>query len=185
MASDMEVVRALLDKGASPNINDMGLTAFLVAAGVGTGTRGGTGLAAAASAGGPANIALMDLLIRHGADVNAQITGTKTYSMRIARAPSSNEGQTALHAAAQAGKTDIVRFLLDKGANPELLDSNGRKPIDLVASGVRGGGAPAPPAAAGNAATPPAAVRGGSGGGATAASVAEIRTLLQNASAKK
>src|SRR5215470_9979733 len=63
MAGDMEVVQALLEKGADPNINAMGLTPFLVAAGVGTGTRGGTGLAAQSSAGGVVNVALMDLLL--------------------------------------------------------------------------------------------------------------------------
>ena len=35
MGNDMEVVQALLAKGASPNINAMGFTPFLVAAGVG------------------------------------------------------------------------------------------------------------------------------------------------------
>src|SRR5262249_61400234 len=40
MANDMEVVKALLDHGASPNITAMGLTPFLVAAGVGTGGPG-------------------------------------------------------------------------------------------------------------------------------------------------
>ena len=131
IANDMEVVRTLLDKGASPNICAMGLTPFLVAAGVGTGGRG-TGLAASTSAGGAANMALMDLLLEHGADVNAQVTGTKTYSLRISRAPSSTEGMTALHVAAQGGKTDVVRYLLDKGAKTDLVDSNGRKPIDLA-----------------------------------------------------
>ena len=168
MAGDMEVIGALLAKGASPNVNAMGLTAFLVAAGVGTGNRGGTGLAAQASAGGAVNIPLMDLLLQHGANVNAQVTGTKTYSMRIARAPSSNEGMTALHTAAQAGKVDLVRYLLDKGANPELVDSNGRKAIDVVGGGARGGAAPAPPAAAANPAI-----------------AAEIRALLQNATSNK
>ena len=43
MANDMEVVQALLAKGASPNINAMGVTPFLVAAGVGGGQRGGPG----------------------------------------------------------------------------------------------------------------------------------------------
>jgi ankyrin repeat protein len=164
MANDTEVIQALLAKGASPNINAMGLTAFLVAAGVGTGNRGGTGLAAAASAGGPPNMPLVDLLIQHGADVNAQVTGTKTYSMRIARAPSSNEGMTALHNAAQAGRAELVKYLLEKGANPEIVDSNNRKPIDLVAT---------------------AAPAGGGRGGVNAASAAEIRTLLENASTKK
>ena len=58
----------------------------------------------------------MDLLVSHGADVNAQVTGTKTYSMRISRAPSSTEGMTALHVAAQKGNADVVRYLLDQGA---------------------------------------------------------------------
>jgi ankyrin repeat protein len=178
MASDMEMVQALLSKGASPNVNDMGLTPFLVAAGVGTGNRGGTGLAAAASAGGAANTALMDLLIQGGADVNAQVTGTKTYSMRISRAPSSNEGMTALHAAVQGGRIDLVRYLIEKGANTEIVDSNGHKPMDLVA-----GGAAALPIAA----TAPAAGRGGrggAGGGGGAANAPGIRAILENAASK-
>jgi ankyrin repeat protein len=196
MTDDMEVVRALLAKGASPNINDMGLTPFLVAAGVGAGTRGGAGLAAAASAGGVANADLMDLLIQHGANVNAQVTGTKTYSMRISRAPSANEGMTALHVAAQSGRADMVRYLIAKGANPEIVDSNGHKPIDLVGTGVAAGGGRggAPTVAIPGAAASPAAAaagRGGRGGpgagrGAppSAATLAEIRSLLQDAAAK-
>jgi ankyrin repeat protein len=135
MGGDREVVEALLDKGASPNINDMGVTSFLVAAGVGPGSRGGTGLAAATSVGGPVNRDLMELLLAHGADVNAQVTGTFTYSMRVARAPSANEGTTALHVAAQSGRVDIVRYLLEKGARTDIADAEGHKPADLV--GVR------------------------------------------------
>jgi len=198
MGNDMEVVKALLAKGASPSINDMGFTPFLVAAGVATSGRGG-GLA---GANGTANMALMEVLLEHGADVNAQVTGTQTYSMRISRAPSTNEGFTALHAAVQSGRTDLVRYLLDKGANAEIVDGNARKPIDLVGSLAtgnvgRGGGAPAPPAATGNAAasatppvagTPPAAGaggRGGPGGAGGAANAAEIRAILQNAAPRK
>jgi uncharacterized protein len=165
IAGDVEVARALLDKGAAPNIEGMGLTPFLIAAGVGTGGRG-TGLASSTSSGGPVNTALMDLLLEHGADVNAQVTGTKTYSMRISRAPSSTEGMTALHVAAQRGNLDEVRYLLEKGAKTDLLDSNGHKPIDLA------GASAAQPAPA------PAA-------GARVASAAETRALLQNAAAQR
>jgi hypothetical protein len=197
-ANDMEVIRALLAKGASPNVNAMGFTAFLLAAGVGPAARGGGG-------GGALNAALVNLFIQHGADVNTQVTGTKTYSMRVSRAPSNNEGMSALHAAAQAGRTDLVRLLLDKGANTELVDANGRKAIDLL-NGGRSGIFPAPAAAAGAgeariAETPPAAgARGGAGapagagtggrGGASgpvvsAATVAEIRTMLENAASSR
>ena len=170
MAADLEVVRALLDKGANPNVNAMGLTPFLVAAGVGTGNRGGTGLAAETSAGGAVNQALMDLLVQHGADINARVTGTQTYSMRIARAPSANEGMTALHVAAQSGRLAVVKYLIEKGANPEILDGEARKPIDLLTSGP---GA-APPA------TAQAPVAGPPRGGVDPAVSAQIRGLLEN-----
>jgi ankyrin repeat protein len=162
IANDMEVIQALLAKGASPDINAMGVTPFLVAAGVGTGQRGGPG----ATRGGGEAIALMDVLLQHGADVNAQVTGTKTYSMRNARAPSMNEGMTALHVAAQTGRADLVRYLLEKGANAEIADSNGHKPIDLVVAGAGNG-------------------RGAPQGRAAASSAAEIRALLENAASKK
>jgi len=180
IAGDVEVARALLAKGASPNIAGMGLTPFLIAAGVGTGGRG-TGLASATSSGGPVNMALMDLLLAHGADVNAQVTGTKTYSLRISRAPSSTEGMTALHVAVQRGKADEVRYLLAKGAKTDLLDSNGRKPIDLVGTGgTQPAAAPAPAGVTGNSAGNPVLSAAPAQAVGGAASAAEIRSLLQN-----
>jgi cobalamin biosynthesis protein CbiG len=55
------------------------------------------------------------------------------------------------------GNVDLARYLIGKGANPEITDAGGRKAIDLV-SGAQG--------AASRAAT-------------------ELRSLLENAVAKK
>jgi ankyrin repeat protein len=167
-AGDIDVIRALLAKGANPNINGMGFTPFLVAAGVTPG----------AGAGGSApSTTLLDLMIQHGANVNAQVTGTRTYSMRVSyNPPPSKEGMSALHGAVQAGRTDLIRYLLEKGAVSELVDANGKKPIDLLDIGAAGGRA-AGPGAAGRGA-------GGRGGAVDPATAAEIRALLQAPSRK-
>jgi len=132
MNNDMPVIRALLDKGANPNIFAMGTTPFLLAAGVNpyAGRGGGGGAAAAAP-----NTALLDLLIQHGADVNSQVTGVLSYSARISRSVSNTEGSSALHAAVQSGRADLVRYLLDHGARTDLKDRSDRTPLD-VAMGV-------------------------------------------------
>ena len=172
IGGDAEVVRLLLSKGANPNINSAGLTPFLVAAGVGAGfVTGATGLAMDSSQGGPINMEVMELLLQNGADVNAQVTGTKTYSMRISRAPSANEGRTALHMAAMDGRPDLVRYLLSKGANTEIKDAGGLRPIDLLPGGAQGTSAPPLGTPAAGAVKPEIA--------------AEIRTILQTASSRK
>jgi hypothetical protein len=109
--------------------------------------------------------------------------------MRISyHPPPDQEGATALHVAVQSGRTELVRYLLDKGANPELVDANGKKPIDLIvaAGDGAGRGRGGAPAAADAGAGRGAGGRGGAGGGGVnPAATAEIRSMLQAAASKK
>jgi ankyrin repeat protein len=199
--NDTDVARLLLEKGANPNIHGMGLSPWLYAAGITSGTYnptrgGGSGGVGTGSA--TVDLALLDLMLEHGADVNAQVTGAASYSGRIARAltgdpvnTTSNEGMTALHVAVRSRNASLVRFLLDKGARTDIKDASGRTPLDVLngapafqpavfadADGVvppNPNAAQAPPAPAGVGRVGGA---GGSGGGNPTV-VQEIRAMLQ------
>jgi ankyrin repeat protein len=164
--NDLEVITLLLAKGANPNVNTMGYSAWLLASGAGPAARGGFGGAPAQQI----NMQVLDLMIQHGADVNAKVTGTQTYSFNVSRAPSNNEGTSALHEAARTARTDLVKYLLDHGADRNLLDADGKKPIDVI--GI--------PHAA-RTGTPVAPGRGGPGRGLNPTAVNEIRALLEAA----
>ena len=187
----MEVIRALLAKGANPNINDMGFTPFLVAAGVTPGGGGG---------GGAPNTTLLDLMIQHGADVNAQVTGTRTYSMRISYntprgqrryvgSPRSGAGGPDGPGSLPSGEGSQSRT---RRCQRQEADRSGRRRrrwrrtrprrssgACCCRGNIAGRGAGAASAAG-------AGGRGGAGGGGVSpATAAEIRAMLQDAASKR
>jgi len=168
--NDVDVVEALLNKGADPNINTMGYTPFGLVAGNGPNGRGG---------GQTVNPVIMDLLAKHGADVNARISGTLSFSFHNGYANqndgvNSKEGTSALHEAARSGQLDLVKHLLDLGADPNVLDGDGLKPVDVIGKGRAAAAASANGRGGGRARGP---------GGPNEAALAEIRALLESASA--
>jgi ankyrin repeat protein len=77
-------------------------------------------------------------MVKHGADVNAQVNGADKYSGRVSYAwrdpnfTQSNEGMTALHVAARSQNLTLVKYLLDHGARTDIVDASGRTPLDVL-----------------------------------------------------
>jgi uncharacterized protein len=119
--NDIQVMKLLLENGADPFLTQKDHTnvMMIIAAG---GARAGA-YAAAFQVTEEGAIEAMKLCLDHGVDVNAF----------------NNNGQTALHSAAQRGADKIVKFLAANGAKLDMKNKTNRTPLD-VAQGGGGGG---------------------------------------------
>ncbi len=116
---DVTLMGMLLDKHADPNqATTVDRFTPLMAALSGGG--GGRGAGRGGRGGGVANpVGAVQLLIGHGADVNA----------------ANSRGMTAMHYAAKAGNDQAIQILADHGARLDVKDRLGRTPVD-IANGV-------------------------------------------------
>ena len=114
--NDIQVMKLLLDGGASPFLTQKDYTNALMIIAAG-GARAGS-YAAAFSVTEAGAIEAMKLCIEHGADVNAF----------------NSNGQTALHRAAQRGAEQVVKFLAEQGAKLDMKDKQNRTPLDIAAA---------------------------------------------------
>ena len=123
MSNDHESMQALLAHGAEVDLpNVMQMTPLMMAAGMsGTGRgRGGGGRLAPGGDVQARAIKTIDLLLDAGANINAQVTGSRTHTGKLMAyvAGRDQEGRTALFAAAEGGRDQVVKHLLERGADP-------------------------------------------------------------------
>jgi len=76
-------------------------------------------------------------LLAHNANVNAQLKAQQPYRTKLDRGDDTMlaAGTTALVRAAKAGDTEVVKLLLDKGADAKLATRNGINPL-MAAAGL-------------------------------------------------
>ncbi|MGA0806333.1 MAG: ankyrin repeat domain-containing protein [Pseudohongiellaceae bacterium] len=121
ISGDLKVLHLLLDHGADANIATVGgTTPLMVAAGV------SWALAETFDEGPEALLETVQLMHRLGNDVDAV----------------NSVGLRAIHGAANRGSNDIIRYLVEHGAQLDVTDNEGRTPIDWAAGVLTGARAP-------------------------------------------
>ena len=136
---DTETVRALLDHGALVDLpNVMGVTPLMGTAGMGV-SAGDRRL----DFGGDAEtrvIETLGILLEAGADINTRVADIHSRTARIARrnTMTDREGQTALYGAVRFGWSRVVEYLIEQGAEVDIVDALGKSPLDAALGGVGG-----------------------------------------------
>jgi uncharacterized protein len=114
-ATDLAAIRALIDKGANPNLAAKdGSTPLMVAAGFGARRGGDEEVTEKAGRADPVDA--MKLFVASGAKVNA----------------ANEAGNTALHYAALNGSARGIEFLAASGATLDVKNKQGKTPLDLA-----------------------------------------------------
>ena len=138
---DTVAIRALLAHGAEVDEpNDFEITPLMAAAGMSGAVHSlleppeREDVQAAA-------VRAIDLLLDGGANINARVTGSRTYTTRITAyiQGRDHEGQTALFAAAESGWNEVTRHLVERGADPTMRDAQGKTALDYAKSPRPGG----------------------------------------------
>jgi ankyrin repeat protein len=146
-AGDAPMVKLLLERKALVDLpSKEGVTPLMAAAGVEFGTRVTRGRNRTTEG----VLATMQLLLDAGADINARMVTERRNTMpegasqaasynlvlraRPSQVPTANavSDQTALHGAAQRGYTEVVKFLVEHGADLQAKDAVGRTALDLA-----------------------------------------------------
>jgi ankyrin repeat protein len=106
--SDVELVKLLLDAGANPHLTNQQKTNTLMAA-AGLNWKGIASIGTEEE-----SIEVIRMLMAKGVDVNAV----------------NEQGETAMHGAAQRGADKVIQFLVEHGAAIDPVNKRGRTPYD-------------------------------------------------------
>jgi ankyrin repeat protein len=138
----VEIADTLLDAGANPNAAGQGFTALHWAAGTWESAftrdyRAGEWLGLVGLS-GDRRLHMMATLLEHGADPNARTTrnvtrfGSSAWRIYGGASPI---GATPFFFAASVGDVEVMKFLLDHGANPHLTTQDNTTPL-MAAAGL-------------------------------------------------
>jgi len=136
LSFDTVAIKALLAHGAEVDAaNDFQITPLMAASGMsGSARSGGDGPQ-------PEDVQVravqtIDLLLDGGAVINTRVTDSRTHTGKMVAyiQGRDHEGQTALFAAAESGWDNVVKHLVDRGADPTLRDADGKMPLDYARS---------------------------------------------------
>jgi ankyrin repeat protein len=124
-AQDAAAILLLLEHGAMIDLpNNQGMVPILAASGIGSSDRDTRGNYRALDIQERA-IASLEILLQHGAKVNAR---------------AGRQQKVPLDGAAQWGWTQVVKYLVEKGADVNLADSRGLTPLDYAMGRGAGNG---------------------------------------------
>jgi ankyrin repeat protein len=142
---DHSAMRLLLEHGARVDLpNVMGVTPLMAAAGIGVrDIYFGSNRSPKFDSDEQIEERVMTslaILLDAGADINAQVTDMHSRTARIARRSqmTDGEGQAPMHSAASRGWTRVVDFLIEHGAEVNVVDGLGQSPLDASLGGVTG-----------------------------------------------
>lgn len=142
MSHDDVMLKVLLDHHAEADLpNVFQITPLMAAAGMSGSGRGGFGYGPPRSDIQEHTIKTIDLLLDAGANINARVTDSHTHTAKLVAyvQGSDHEGQTTLFAAAESGWDQVVKHLVDRGANPAVRDDTGKTALDYARNPPRAG----------------------------------------------
>ena len=140
MNGHYDVAAMLVERGADPNVIDTAGMAALYAA-VDMNTLGEVyGRPGRKSTSTISALALMKVLLDHGADPNAQLRSNTQQRAHTPGEPLLGEGTTPMMRAAKNGDAAAIRILLDHGADPALPQKNHSTALMFAAGDGRGTG---------------------------------------------